>query len=546
VVNVEELWQKFPQLNRQYEVDTEIILALTNYFLEQGKILAEAIRETYRLIEGTASLAIFAARENKLFLTTNNGSLYYCYRQDKGILLFASEENILKVLLKKYARNLMDESEIKHLKSNSGLVIDLIGVNGNEFSFDNPQDKILKGEGKIKKIVEVQSEKKEEVFLKEENSSVKESFLNFVTEAKNKIDNLRRCTKCVLPETFPYINFDEKGVCNYCRTYQPMKVEGEEKLKEILKENHVSEEKNDCLVTFSGGRDSSFGLHYIKSILGMNPVAYSYDWGMITDLGRRNQARMCGKLGVEHILISADIRKKRENIRKNVLAWLKKPDLGTVPLFMAGDKQYFYYANKLKRQLGVNLIILGTNPLEKTYFKTAFSGVRINFGSKKPYALSLINKIKLAWYYFKAIVVNPAYINSSIWDTLGGFFSYYFIPHRHLNIYKYIKWDEELINKTLKEKYNWETAGDTQSTWRIGDGTASFYNYIYYIIAGFTENDTFRSNQIREGMLTRETALEHVREENLVRWESIQWYCQTIEIDFEEVIRKINGMKKLY
>ena len=32
------------------------------------------------------------------------------------------------------------------------------------------------------------------------------------------------------------------------------------------------------------------------------------------------------------------------------------------------------------------------------------------------------------------------------------------------------------------EDTEWESADDTKSTWRIGDGTASFYNYIYYII----------------------------------------------------------------
>ena len=31
------------------------------------------------------------------------------------------------------------------------------------------------------------------------------------------------------------------------------------------------------------------------------------------------------------------------------------------------------------------------------------------------------------------------------------------------------------------------------------DGTAGFYNYVYHTVAGFTEHDTFRSNQIREG-----------------------------------------------
>ena len=80
----------------------------------------------------------------------------------------------------------------------------------------------------------------------------------------------------------------------------------------------------NLLVGVSGGRDSIYGLHYIKTVLGLNPVAYTYDWGMVTDLARRNVSRICGKLGIEHILVSADIPQKREYIRKNVDAWLAR------------------------------------------------------------------------------------------------------------------------------------------------------------------------------------------------------------------------------
>ena len=80
---------------------------------------------------------------------------------------------------------------------------------------------------------------------------------------------------------------------------------------------------------------------------------------------------------------------------------------------------------------------------------------------------------------------------------------------------------DNLIEETLIKEYNWELAADTKTTWRIGDGTAGFYNYIYYTIAGFTEHDTFRSNQVREGVITRKKALELVNEENRPRYENI-------------------------
>ena len=59
---------------------------------------------------------------------------------------------------------------------------------------------------------------------------------------------------------------------------------------------------------------------------------------MVTELARRNQARVVGKLGIEHIWISADILKKRGHIKKNLLAWLEKPHAGLIPILMAGDK----------------------------------------------------------------------------------------------------------------------------------------------------------------------------------------------------------------
>jgi glucosamine--fructose-6-phosphate aminotransferase (isomerizing) len=362
----------------------------------------------------------------------------------------------------------------------------------------------------------------------------------------DKIAKLRRCKRCILPETMPFIEYDEEGICNYCRNHRPLKQLGQEALLEELSPYRKNTGEPDCLITFSGGRDSSYGLHTLKKVFGMTPVTYTYDWGMITDLGRRNQMRMCGKLGVENILVSADIAKKRRNIQSNVLAWLRKPDLGTIPLFMAGDKQYFYYANLVGKQTGCKITILCENMLETTFFKSGYCGIPPRLGSSHTYTLSLANKFKLATYYGMRYLENPAYFNQSIWDTLGAYASYYIVPHHIINIYEYIKWNEDLITKTLINEYDWEVANDTKSTWRIGDGTASFYNYIYYTLSGLTENDTFRSNQIREGMLTREDALRLVERDNQPRYESIQWYCDIVGIDFEYTLKVINAAPKLY
>jgi hypothetical protein len=100
--------------------------------------------------------------------------------------------------------------------------------------------------------------------------------------------------------------------------------------------------------------------------------------------------------------------------------------------------------------------------------------------------------------------------------------------------------------ETLKNEYDWENAEDTSATWRIGDGTSSFYNYVYYSVAGFTEADTFRSNQIRAGVLSRSDALLLVKAENKPRYEALNEYAAKIGINVEALMQAIHSMKKLW
>lgn len=159
-----------------------------------------------------------------------------------------------------------------------------------------------------------------------------------------------------------------------------------------------------------------------------------------------------------------------------------------------------------------------------------------------------MGSLKMIAHYLKAFLVNPGYLNASLLDTFTAYLIYYLLPiHKDYVIFEdYIQWDEDTIITTLRGEYDWELSPDTASTWRIGDGTVPFYNYIYYTVAGFTENDTFRSNQIRTGMITRDEALKFLEMENLPRYESFFWYCDTIGVDSDKSLRVINSIPKLY
>ena len=83
----------------------------------------------------------------------------------------------------------------------------------------------------------------------------------------------------------------------------------------------------------------------------------------------------------------------------------------------------------------------------------------------------------------------------------------------------------------MRSLYDWEISTNTNLTWRIGNRTASFNNYIYNTMADITENDIFNRKQIRECVLTREKATKFVEKENETHGESIQWYFGIIGID---------------
>jgi glutamine---fructose-6-phosphate transaminase (isomerizing) len=549
IVNDEILWSEFPNLKRKYEVDTEVALNLIWHYRSRNSSLVNSFCDMFSHLKGANSFAFVSADIDAIILATSNGSLYFSTSPTSQELIFSSERVILEKTISHHSiKHLFGNSKIVHINSGEGYIFPYENLSPDNFQLDKsaPVNKIsIKERETARSIHDLRPVPKTKITPPPHHLIFGENEL-FVKQVNDSIKYLKRCTKCVLPETFPHIKFDENGVCNFCSQYEFLQFKGHDSLENVVQQYRRYDGRPDCLVPISGGRDSCYGLHYIKTELKLNPVAYTYDWGMVTDLARRNTSRMCGALGVEHILISADIKTKRRYVRQNVLAWLKHPVLGTIPLFMAGDKQFFYYAQMLKKQMGIDLAIFSFNRLERTDFKAAFANADESNKKSNLHEMTGLNKFQLMTYYAKEYVKNPAYINSSVIDTIFAFFSFYMIPKSFEPLYDYIRWDEETVNNTLIKEYAWETAKDTDSTWRIGDGTASFYNYIYYVMAGFSENDTFKSNQIREGMITREDAIRSIEQDNQPRYESIQWYCDTIGIDIHDALKVINSAPKLY
>jgi glucosamine--fructose-6-phosphate aminotransferase (isomerizing) len=507
VVNHDALWSQL-ETRREQQIDTEVIVGIAIDALNAGVPMEQVPVRVLEACRGVVACAMVLPRLGKLCLFSNNGSLYL--GQKNGAWLYSSEQYPLKEL---------GCQDIKQVKD--AVFIDIpSSAKPIEVS-----DKVSARPDLIPSLGETNQE---------------EGLLEY------RPYKLRRCTRCILPETMPYIRFDEAGICNYCNNYKARnRPKPVEQLFELV-EPFRRANGDDCIVPFSGGRDSCYGLHLIAKELGMKPITYTYDWGMVTDLGRRNISRMCAQMGIENIIVADDIALKRRNIAKNLQAWLKSPHLGMVSILTAGDKHFFRHVETVKKQTGISLNLWGVNPLEVTHFKAGFLGVPPDFEEEKVYSSGAMKQLRYQWLRLKAMSQSPGYFNSSLWDTLSG--EYYRSFNKktdYFHIFDYWRWDEKTIDDTLINQYDWEKAPDTNTTWRIGDGTAAIYNYIYYTVAGFTEHDTFRSNQIREGDMTRKEALVLVEDENRPRYPNIKWYLDAIGMDFDKVIPVINSIPRL-
>lgn len=507
VVNHEALWEGLDR-ERSLEIDTEVIAALTASHLEHGGAVEDLASAVLEKCRGIVACAIALPKLGKLVLFSNNGSLYA--GDTRHGVMFASESYPLMQLGCTAVTQVRDARVLDVPSDNLPIAL-------HEWRADRTD--------LVPSLILASEEERLLVYPQ---------------------PSLRRCTRCILPETMPFIRFDQDGVCNYCLNYTPRNTPRPTEELFNLVEPYRRTHGNECLVPFSGGRDSCYGLHLIVKELGMRPVTYTYDWGMVTDLGRRNISRMSAELGVENIIVADDIHRKRDYIARNLRAWLKSPHLGMVSILTAGDKHFFAHVETMKKQTGIDLNLWGINPLEVTHFKAGFLGVPPDFEEERVYTHGAMKQLRYQKLRFRAMLQSPGYFNRSLWDTLSGeYYRSFTQKSDYFHIFDYWRWDETEIDKTL-DQYDWERAPDTQTTWRIGDGTAAFYNYVYYTVAGFTEHDTFRSNQVREGDITRAEALKLVEVENQPRYPNIKWYLDTLGLDFASTIHTVNSIDRLY
>jgi amino acid adenylation domain-containing protein len=122
-----------------------------------------------------------------------------------------------------------------------------------------------------------------------------------------------RCRHCLLSANYPGLTFNQDGVCNVCEEYRQY----ESHIKRYFKTgkdflNLVKSVKNtnpagkyDCLLLFSGGKDSSYVLYRLVE-MGLKVLTFTFDNGYISETAFANIKRIASQLAVDNIVGKAE------------------------------------------------------------------------------------------------------------------------------------------------------------------------------------------------------------------------------------------------
>jgi len=119
---------------------------------------------------------------------------------------------------------------------------------------------------------------------------------------------VKLCTRCILPETFPGITFDEEGVCSACRSAASTDRRAAQRARfrgkfESLVDRVRGAHQYDCLMSYSGGKDSSYTLKLLVQDYGLHVLAVTMDNGFIAPRAYENIRNVVEALDTDHYMV---------------------------------------------------------------------------------------------------------------------------------------------------------------------------------------------------------------------------------------------------
>lgn len=343
------------------------------------------------------------------------------------------------------------------------------------------------------------------------------------------LNNLRRCTRCTLPETHETIVFDSEGVCNVCRNNEK-KQNIDWQLKRAELTDLVNQYKGvgsyDCIVPFSGGKDSAFTLWYIVKELGLRPLVVSFDHGFYRPRTLENNEKVQRKLGVDFLKFRSDWKIVRKLMyeslkRKGDFDW--HAHLGT-----------FAYPMQIAIKHKIPLIFWGETSAEyAAYYKY---GATEEVDERRN---SRINNLGITAEDMRGFLgeeVTMRDMDPYVYPALKDLCQ---LGVRSVCLGSFIPWDTRKQSETIRDEMGWQ--GDRVE----GVPPQYFYekieyqlqgqrDYLKFIKRGYARTTHLTSIDIRNGRMTRAEAKKLIEQYEGKRPHSLDYLLKIIGITEDE------------
>lgn len=123
------------------------------------------------------------------------------------------------------------------------------------------------------------------------------------------------CKRCIMPNSRPRIVFDEEGVCNACKNADEKESinweEREKEFREVIQQYKSKDGRWDCIVPWSGGKDSSSIAYKLKFEYGMNPLLVTFSPMIPNEVGNHNREALI-KMGFDNLYFRANQKVQRK------------------------------------------------------------------------------------------------------------------------------------------------------------------------------------------------------------------------------------------
>ena len=316
-----------------------------------------------------------------------------------------------------------------------------------------------------------------------------------------------RCTRCLMPATFPGIDFDAKGVCKLCRDYQKRELLGVDVLRARIRSRQGRQ--YDCIVGISGGKDSCYVAYLARRKFDLKVLAVCYDFPFLCDLARTNMRSVCDSLGIELMVV-----KTKRNLEYNLLRnhLLSVGATGT----SWGQCLFCHYGiNAILYNVGIRRdipwILGGVTKYEKWECES-----RSSLLLRRVRRSSVADKLRFGYYQAKSFAwlaeQRRQYpLPNAKWFDVYGETTLPGEGPQGLNVFDYVQWDQNVIEETLVKETGW-VKPDKSISWRYDCSLEPFLDYTYKKEFGISTVGLYLSHQVRDGLIDRESSLKLILE----------------------------------